>query len=290
MSNVNWMRRVLLKCGPKGGSGIQVGNIDSATQDGLHIAFSVEKSNSETANTAKVQVWNLSTSSLNILSQPNGLLELRAGYADNVALILTGNIETVTTTADNADRLTEIEVTDGGVALRDVVICVSYNGKTSCDTVYRYIAGQMGMSIVYGAGVESSGFKVLPNGFAYVGTAANAMTKLASLCGHSWSVQNGVLQVTKSGASSGQYAYVLSAETGLIGIPKKITITSGSDSSTSQTGYEIQYLLNGAIGVNDFVRLESNEVTGDFYVYKVTFDGDNVSGDWMCTAQVLKAT
>ena len=83
---------------------------------------------------------------------------------------------------------------------------------------------------------------------------------------------------------------MLSSESGLLGVPKKITLESGSGDSSDEkkkTGYEIEYLLNGAIGINDVVRIESKALTGDFLVIKVTFDGDNMEGAWKCTAQVI---
>lgn len=81
--------------------------------------------------------------------------------------------------------------------------------------------------------------------------------------------------------------YLLDSSSGLIGRPKRITISSGGDNKESQTGWEVQYLLNGAIGVNDIVKLQSDEISGFFLVHKVTIDGDNMEGDWICTAQLL---
>lgn len=88
-------------------------------------------------------------------------------------------------------------------------------------------------------------------------------------------------------------AYLLSTDTGLLEVPKRITISSESDDSSngksnSQIGYEVKYFLNGAIGVNDYIRLESDKVRGYFRVYKLTIDGDNLEGDWICTAQLLE--
>ena len=40
--------------------------------------------------------------------------------------------------------------------------------------------------------------------------------------------------------------------------------------------------------MNDYVRLESEEVRGYFRVYKLNIDGDNLEGDWICTAQLLE--
>ena len=82
--------------------------------------------------------------------------------------------------------------------------------------------------------------------------------------------------------------YVLSSDTGLIGTPKRIVIGSNKENEKAQTGWEVEYLLNGAIGINDTVQLESHMARGYFRVHKVTFDGDNMEGDWVCTAQLLE--
>ena len=63
---------------------------------------------------------------------------------------------------------------------------------------------------------------------------------------------------------------------------------TGSTLQDSLFGYEVVYLMNGAIGVNDLVKLESEEVTGIFRVYKLVIDGDNIEGDWQCTAQLVE--
>ena len=108
---------------------------------------------------------------------------------------------------------------------------------------------------------------------------------MAQCCGHAWTIQNQVLQITMPGKPIETQGYLLSSETGLIKIPKRITIGSGEE---SKTGWEVEYLLNGAIGINDIVELRSKTVSGYFLVHKVTIDGDNMSGDWVCTAQLLK--
>lgn len=285
MANENFLRRYVMTCGKMGQSGFEIGNIHNATEDVLHVSFSVEKSNAESPNTAKVQVWNLSDRNLRVLDTKDCILELKAGYADTMALILVGNITTVTTVPDKADRMTEIEVMDGRVELRDTNISVSLNGTVNCKDVYKLIAGQMGVSVVF---ANDLSFKTLPNGYSYVGKAKNALQKMANACGHSWTIQNKVLQITWPGRAVNTMGYLLDSSSGLIGRPKRITISTGMDSKEAQTGWEVQYFLNGAIGVNDIVKLQSEDASGFFLVHKITIDGDNMEGDWLCTAQLLQ--
>ena len=285
MANENYMRTYTMKCGKKGGKGFEIGNIHSDAETTLHVSFSVEKCDVESPNTAKIQVWNLSDSNLKILDSKDCIVELKAGYGNNNTLILAGNVTSVITVPENADRMTEMEVMDGRVELRDTVICLSINGSVNCKDIYKKIAKKMGVPITFAGDLL---FKKMSNGFSYTGKAKNALQKIAKYCGHRWSIQNQTIQITWPGRAVSARGFLLNSETGLISIPKRITIGSTSDMEESLTGWEIEYFLNGAIGVNDVVKIQSATANGYFRVYKVTIDGDNMEGDWMCTAQVLE--
>ncbi len=278
----NWMRRYVMKCGVMGQTGFQIGNVHSAKETALHICFSIEKSDAENPNDAKVQIWNLSDTHLKMLEAKDCIVELRAGYGDTIALVLVGTITSVITTMENADRLTEMTIVDGYVSLRDTVLSISLNGKVSSKDVYQMIANEMGMAILFAKDLT---FKTIPNGFSYVGKAKNALQKIATYCGHKWTIQNQVIQIALPNRAVNTIGYLLSNETGLIGIPRRITLESGS---SSQVGWEVEYLLNGVIGVNDVVKLKSLTANGYFRVCKITMDGDNFDGDWICTAQLVE--
>lgn len=285
MANENFMRTYTMKCGKMGSNGFEIGNVNNPTEITLHISFSVEKCDVESPNMAKVQVWNLSDANLKILDGKDCIVELKAGYGNSNALILVGNVTSVVTTPENADRMTEIEVMDGRVELRDAVISISINGSVNCKDVYKKIASKMGLPITF---ADDLSFKKMPNGFSYSGRAKNALQKIAKYCGHRWTIQNQTIQVTWPGRAIGDRGFLLNSDTGLISIPKRITIGSTSDSEESQTGWEVEYFLNGAIGVNDVVQLQSSAANGYYRVHKVTIDGDNMEGDWVCTAQLLE--
>ena len=285
MVDTNFHRRYILSVGQNGGSGFQIGNVNSAKEEALHISFSVEKSDAESSNTAKIQVWNLSDKNLKTLDTKDIIVELKAGYGEHMALIMVGNVTYVTTTPDGADRMTEIEVTDGRVEVRDANISVSRNDKVDTKDLYGYVAGQMGLSISF---AKDLSYVKFPNGFSFVGKGKNALQKIAKANGHAWTIQNGVIQITLPGRPLNTQGYLLSNETGLISVPKRITISQSAENSDSLTGWEVEYFLNGAIGVNNVVQIQSSTANGYYRVHKITFDGDNMEGDWVCNAQLLE--
>lgn len=148
MAQENFIRRYLMKAGKMGHNGFQIGQTSTENPHALHISFSIEKSTSETANTAKVQIWNLSPANLSILDTKDCVIELQAGYANHIALILAGNVVTSSTEMDGADRMTELEVVDGRVALRDTYVEISRSGRVDSKEVFDEIAGAMGVSVI----------------------------------------------------------------------------------------------------------------------------------------------
>ena len=141
----------------------------------------------------------------------------------------------------------------------------------------------MGVTVSFSYNAE---FKDIPNGYSYVGPARNVLTKACNTCGLTWSINNGVLQVKKPGDTMSREVYELSPKTGLIGIPERVQI-SNEDKGYSY-GWDVEYLMNAAIDIDDYVHLKSKYVEGYFRVYSVTIDGDNMEGSWTCTARLLE--
>ena len=282
MSMQNFQRTYTLKAGKMGETGMFIGNTESATQNVLRVNFDIEKADVESSNTGKVKIWNLSDTNLKVLEQKDCAVELKAGYAMNMPIVLVGTVASVITSKDGADRCTELEVADGMVQTRDTYVSLSLNGIVKSKDIYDELARQLGLAIVYAPDLV---YKDIPNGFSFAGKAKDALSSITTFNGHQWTIQNEVIQVTLPGRPISTQGYLLNASTGLINIPKRVTISTDND---SKIGWEVDYLLNAAIGVNDYIKVESKYVNGYFRVYKVTFKGDSHASDWLCTAQILE--
>ena len=260
----------------------------------LHISFQVEKGDKESNNTATVKFWNLAPATIAEIERKNAVLELRAGYGANLPLILAGDISKATTEQENANMVTTMEVIDGLVAVRDTYTSISFTKKTTGIKIIESAANSMGISYLISENARRIlEQKVFVNGYSFVGAAKTVLQKVCRTCGLSWSIQNGVLQIVVTGCTISTRAYVLSADTGLIGIPKEITIGSSNKDTQKQEGqkgYEVRYFLNGAIGVDDLISLESKKVKGYFKVCSIAINGDNFDGEWTCTAQITEVT
>lgn len=283
MSSENFDRQYRLAAGKAGGMGFEIGETSKSQPVALHINFSLQKSDLETQNTGRVTVWNLNKQHLATLDEKDCVLSLKAGYGNRMPLIFAGIVSSATTTNDGADRKTEIEVVDNLVEIRDTYVTISYTGNVNWKTIMDDVANQMGVAVTYS---YNATFADIPNGFSFVGQARDIMTKGCNCCGLVWSLQNGVMQVKKPRDTMSREVYVLSEDSGLLGIPARVTEAAAQESSTPEIGWDVEYFLNGAINIDDYVKLESEKVTGYFRVYSIEMSGDNVSGDWICKARL----
>lgn len=265
--------------------GVEIGETSKSQPVALHINFSLQKTDLESQNTGRVTVWNLSPEHLAALNEKDCILSLRAGYRSRLSLIFAGIVSHVATSLDGADRRTEIEIVDNLVEIRDTYVSVSYNGTVNWRTIFDDVAAQMGVAISYSYNAE---FVDIPNGFSYIGLARDILTKGCACCNLSWSIQNGIIQVKRPGDVMLKEVYVISPETGLIGIPTKVVITNDESSDKNTIGWDVEYFLNGAVNIDDYVKVESKDVSGYFRVYSLEISGDNVSGDWLCKARLLE--
>ena len=283
--DINFDRQYLFTAGKAGSEGFEIGRTSGKERVALHINFVCEKNSSEAQNTSKISIWNLNPSHVAMLSEKDCHVELRAGYGNRIAPIFKGIVSHASTSNDGADKKTDLEVTDSLVEVRDTYISISYQGTVSWKRIFDDTAARMGVAISYS---HDATFADIHNGFSYVGMGRDILTKGCDCCKLEWSIQNGVLQIKKPGGVMNKEVYVLSAETGLLGIPVKVVIAQSELASSNTIGWDVTYFMNGAITIDSYVKLESKVITGYFRVHSITIEGDNVNGDWTCTARLLE--
>jgi len=277
-------RQYRLEIGRAGAQGFEIGATSAWRPVATHVSFVVNKADTETPNTAKISLWNLGPEQLAALKTSDCTVALRAGYGAHMPLLFVGCVTYMEITADGADRKTTIEAVDGRAELRDGFVSLSYSGAVSTKKVLEDIAAAMGVAVAFS---HNAAFADLPK-FVFVGAARVALDKACSAGSLQWSIQNGILQISVRGCAMTREVYVLSPDSGLVGIPKQFVYGKSDKGAENQSGYEVEYLMNGAIGVGDYVRLESNEATGYHRVRAVEICGDNIEGDWLCAAKLVE--
>lgn len=301
---MNFLRQYSIMFGVPGQLGTVITSVGKSRP--LHVNFSLEKADTQSSNTGKLQISNLNDEHRALLSEDKCVVEIKAGYNDTLGSIFLGGVANPSEMLNSADRTLEVELVDG-LSNYDSIGTMSMNGVVTGDTILSEIQKQMGVQSVIITDKASAMLKTAKygNGYCQVGKLKASLQSLMNKAGTTYSLQNGILQVFCPGEPITMHAYTLSAETGLISIPKKITITQSTSakgstgkvtsagSATSEEGngipgYEVEYLINGAIGINDLVQVNSKNLKGIFRVCKQSFSGDNYTGDWKCTAQIVE--
>lgn len=299
---MNFLRQYSILAGVPGREGFEITSMGISRP--LHINFSLEKTDAQSSNTGRLQISNLNAAHKAVLSESGCVVEIKAGYSDTLGTIFLGGVANPSEVLDGADRTLELELVDG-LSNYGSIGTMSMNGVVDGNTVLNEIRGNMGIEsvVVTEKASEMLSTAKYANGYCFVGRNKAALQSLVNKAGLAYSLQHGVLQIYSPGEAITAQAYTVSYDTGLISIPKKITVTQpasakGSDGKVSSLnedgtengipGYEIEYLINGAIGINDLVQVESEVVNGVFRVRKQSFNGDNYSGDWTCTAQIVE--
>lgn len=188
------------------------------------------------------------------MEQEDCLIELRAGYGDDLPVIMGGSLTCFETETNGADRQTTIEFVDSFTSARDTTVSLSYSGVVNGEKIVRDVAQEMGCEVKLSPKAKMIDFK----NFAFVGTGKTLIGRLCDRSKLRWSVQNGIIQICALDEPLTMAAYVLSADSGMIGSPKPFfeSASTSSKSSTSKNassnttkrkakkGIEVTYCLN----------------------------------------------
>lgn len=274
----------------------------------LRISFSIQKGATKTPNTCTVKIWNTSPSTRKMIEVIGAVIVLQAGYKEDVGAqtIFSGNVTRAITAQEGADWITELEVEDGFLEFRDSKTSLSFAKGATTQQVVTSISTQFGLPVR--PLPDDVAHKQYAKGFAFVGRVRDAMDKACEHTGLEWSIQNREIQVIKKGGAFKRKAYLISADTGMIGSPvqesktmtekaaSKEGITAnqpGVKRSTDRSkdgkrqeslqviGYKVKTLLLPNVEPGGFVQVKSRSIEGEFFrVEELTHTGDTHGNDW----------
>ena len=216
--------------------------------------------------------------------------------------VFKGTITDASTKDEQADSVTTIEIADGRKSIRDSYCSLSYKPGTSAKIILNRCANEMGLPLVYGDGVDS--LESYPNGYSFIGRAADAITEICNAQGLSWSIQNNIIQIIKAGGTATNRGLVFSAYTGLIGTPERVVkansrpdketakrrrkVKSEKESPTKRSGWKIKTLLSPTVMPGEKVKVESRIITGWFRVERIEHNGDYMGDEWTSEMELVE--
>jgi len=257
---------------------------------GLRISFTVDKTENKDPNTAKLQVYNLAQDTRNIIKDVGRNVTLFAGYENENGeeLLFTGDITNITHKINKPDVITEIEASDGKEALDKAKIVISQNEKTSGLGILQKVLGNFDIGNNLNQVIVPN--KIYQSGFAFAGLAKDALQKVTKFLEMSWSVQNNEINLVSFDGNNQTGIILLTAESGLIGSPERLSGKSRkakNKSKTDKPGWKFTTLLFPSINPLGRIAVQSVEIKDvtEFVVYTISHSGDTHTKEWTSTIE-----
>lgn len=263
---------------------------------GLRTTFNIEKDLTNESNKGQINLYNLSPDTLKLVEKPDTVILLDAGYKDSIGRIFEGAITFVSSKGET-DVETSIEAADGHLQMKDSIFSKSYKSGIGTQAILHDIARSMGIAVQVASEIKHKQYQ---NGYAYAGLSNTALGRVCSYIGAKWSIQNGIIQIRKAGGAMSPKAFLVSTETGMIGVPERIVKSqSKTDSSEKKDdkkkkekekkmGWKVKSLLNPAIDPGSVIQIQSKYIQGFFRVESIKHTGDTHGNDWYTEMEVFE--
>jgi hypothetical protein len=254
-------------------------NVGGLLVSDLRVAFKVEKTARRTPNKCEVRIWNLNPDHRRQLEQLATTrravpVQINAGYREALSTVYLGELRTARTERDGPNLITTLAGGDGERA-SGARVSRAFGPGTPLDTVLGYVADALGVG--RGNSVEAfsrallgGGVREFAHGTVVHGRAVDELDGLARSAGLEWSIQDGALQVLPLGAPLNTTAVVLSASSGLVGVP-----TVDARGVLKARALLLPDLVPGRL-----VEVEGEILRGRYRIDKANLSGDTGGKDW----------
>lgn len=267
-----WNRSFVLNLG---GTRVASETVDGARNELLRVVFKVEASLAKAVNTADISVTNLAESTRAKVSEKGIATTLQVGYSGRVFTIFGGKLEAGKSRREGVDWVTSFQSTDGAQQLRAARVNLSFK-RVSAIEAFGRVADTLGLGL--GNAVQKmregnirGALERFDNGLVLSGSSQRELDRLAKTFGYNWSVQNGQLQLLGPlDAIEPGDAIALNSRSGMIGSPE----------SGEKGIVEVRSLLIPQLTPGRVVVLEARQLSGNYRVEKVTYQGDTRGRDW----------
>lgn len=235
----------------------------------------IEGSTSAIPNRVVVTIWNLGPNSRALVSQTDYKLIIEAGYGNFPKQIFSGQIIWGRTYKSGSDYLTEIQVADGIFATQNSGIDVSFDKGAQVNQVINTLVGSLkaqGVGAGQITGVPNASYN---QGIVITGNAVDELRKICDKNDLHFVIESGNIRIVPFGSDIGTPAQLISADTGMIGIPE---IRANSGFSNENPLISFKHLLLPELTLFQKVLISSKFINGLYTTARVTHDIDSWEG------------
>lgn len=250
----------------------------------MRVQFEVKKNLGREPNSCVLTITNLAKETRGRLERKPLYAIIRAGHDGVLRPLFQGTVTYARSNLKTPDWETKLQIADGGRAYSTARMNRSYAPPIRISQVLSDAAASMGLQVPPDLVVADELRQALAGGMTAHGPARDVLTHLLAPYGYTWSIQDGKLQVLKTGIPNANTAWVIDVESGMIGSPEgSLPHKPGAVSELS-----VDVLLYPEIRPADTITVTSRAYSGGFFrVNDVHHKGDTHGSDWTTS---LKAT
>jgi len=242
MSVPQFGRKVSLILGRDSGAALELSQ--------LRIVFDIRRGDTQTPNSARIRVYNLSETTRQRIEYEFSRVVLQGGYEGNYGILFDGEIKQVRRGRDSqTDTYVDITAADGDSAYNFAVMNTTLAaGSTAAEHVAAACTAMNPYGVTKGY-VPPLPTNPLPRGKVMFGMARDFLASTARTTQTVWSIQDGkVVMVPETSYMPGEIP-VITSETGMVGLPEQ-----------TQNGITIKMLLNPSIKIGTLIQIDNRSV------------------------------
>lgn len=262
-----WIREITVEAGGK--------LYESIGDNALDIEFDIPFSDKNEPDVSKITIYNLSDESIAAIKK-EGTATVSAGYREmhNMAEILSGEIEDMTTEWKDLDKVTTITISDGAKSWRKKELNKTYKNDTKAKIIMQDLIDELGYTV---GELNPKNNINYPLGKTIKGSASKSLIQLSEDTESKMFIDKGRIYIRpeKKGTPSG---IVLNADSGLLDTPTMNKNMTGDKIDTPDRekdkkkneeeipSWTVKCLLNPQIETDMIINIESRSINGAFRV------------------------
>lgn len=198
-------------------------------------------------------------------------IQLECGYGGDLGLILSGEIYEVSADFTSADRKITLKA-QGNLAKNFTGdVAISINGNVDLKDICQELTAKQQLILEYDKAIKP----ISQAGYSFLGKPKQMINELRKSFKDLWfylSEDGETLKVQPKENATAKNPQSLSKDTGLVGTP-----------TPTQNGIKTTSLLNAALKVGSWVKLESSAITQynrNYFICEVKHKGTNQGNEW----------